>query len=156
VGYYVTNSKGKPMAVKRFIPFDDAGNARDTPGVRFDDARNWAMVEAMLKDEKAGVHYLFTTNSLRARLLTYATKKHVAKELIEKAAAAMMSPGDAEPHDDHMHVRISCPESMGDACVEEAVAREAPEPASPPPPAAEERPAAPGALAQRPGEGSAK
>ncbi len=29
VGFYVTSSKGKPMAVKRFIPFDDAGNARD-------------------------------------------------------------------------------------------------------------------------------
>jgi penicillin-insensitive murein endopeptidase len=163
VGFYVTNSKGKPMAAKRFIPFDGAGNARDVPGVRFDDARNWAMVEAMLKDEKAGVHYLFITNGLRARLLTYATKKHVSKELIERAASAMMSPSDAEPHDDHMHVRIACPESMREVCVEEAVARDAPAPASPAPasPAAGERQAALGALAQRPGgagpgDGSAK
>jgi len=152
VGYYVMNSKGKPMAVKHFIAFDSAGNARDVPGARFDDARNWAMVEAMLKDEKAGVHYLFTTNGLRGRLLAYAAKKHVSKELIEKAAIAMMSPGDAEPHDDHMHVRISCPESMRDVCVEEAVVREAPlreapAPASPAPPspAAAERSAALGA-----------
>ncbi len=40
VGFYAMNSKGKPMAVKRFIPYDEAGNARDAPGVRFDEARN--------------------------------------------------------------------------------------------------------------------
>jgi penicillin-insensitive murein DD-endopeptidase len=124
VGFYVMNSKGKPMAVKRFIPFDDAGNARDAPGVRFDEARNWTMVEAMLKDDKASVRYMFITNALRAKLLAYAAKKHVPKELVERAAGVMMSPNDADLHDDHVHVRIACPESTRDACIEEAVVRE--------------------------------
>jgi penicillin-insensitive murein endopeptidase len=124
VGFYVMNSKGKPMSVKRFIAFDDAGNARDVPGARFDDARNWTMIEAMLKSEKAHVRYLFIANSLKARLLAHATKKHVSKELIERAAAAMMSPADADLHDDHVHVRIACPESMRDVCVEESTARD--------------------------------
>jgi penicillin-insensitive murein DD-endopeptidase len=123
VGFYVMNSRGKPMAVKRFIPFDDAGNARDVQGVRFDEARTWTMVEAMLKDEKAGVRYMFITNGLRAKLLAHAARKHVAKALIEKAAKVMMSPQDADLHDDHIHVRIACPESMRDVCIEEATAR---------------------------------
>jgi penicillin-insensitive murein DD-endopeptidase len=138
VGFYVMNSKGKPMAVKRFIPFDEAGNARDAPGVRFDEARNWTMIEAMLKDEKATVRYLFIANALRGKLLAHATKKHTPKELYERAASVMMSPRDADLHDDHIHVRIACPESTREVCVEEGVGREpAPRAAE-----AEEKPAA--------------
>jgi penicillin-insensitive murein endopeptidase len=125
VGFYVMNSKGKPMAVRRFIPFDDAGNARDVQGVRFDEARNWTMVEAMLKDDKANVRYMFISNALRGKLLAYAAKKHVAKEIVDRAAVAMMSPRDADLHDDHVHVRIACPESMHDVCIEESTARDA-------------------------------
>ena len=36
----------------------------------------------------------------------------------------MMQPTGSEPHDDHMHVRISCPASMRGSCVE--LARNAP------------------------------
>lgn len=127
VGFYAMNSKGKPLPTKRFIAFDGAGNAKDVPGAHFDDARNWTLVEALLKDEKAGVRYLFVTNELRARLLAQAKKKHAPKELVERAAAAMMSPPDADLHDDHFHVRITCPEAMRGACIEEAVARAAAE-----------------------------
>jgi penicillin-insensitive murein endopeptidase len=125
VGFYVMNSKGKPLAVKRFIPFDEAGNARDAPGVRFDETRNWTMVEAMLKDDKASVRYMFITHALRGKLLAHATKKHVPRELFERAASVMMSLEDADLHDDRVHVRIACPDSMRDVCIEESTAREA-------------------------------
>lgn len=126
VAFYVANSKGKPIPIKRFIAFDDAGNARDVPGAHFDEARNWAMVEALLKDKGASVRYLFVTNGLKARLLEHARKKHAPKELVERAAAAMMSPPDADRHDDHFHVRIACPDSMRDVCIEESGARSEP------------------------------
>ena len=126
VAFYMANSKGKPIPMKRFIAFDDAGNARDVPGAHFDETRNWAMVEALLKNKSANVRYLFITNGLKARLLAHAQKKHAPKELIERAAAAMMSPPDADRHDDHFHVRIACPESMRDVCVEESTARSEP------------------------------
>jgi len=126
VGFYVMNSRGKPMVAKRFIPLDDAGNARDAPGVRFDEARTWTMVEAMLKDDRATVRYMFISNALRGKLLAYATKKHVARELYDRAASVMMSPNDADLHDDHVHVRIACPESMHEVCIEESLARDAP------------------------------
>jgi penicillin-insensitive murein endopeptidase len=126
VGFYVVNSKGNAMPVKRFIAFDDQGNARDVPGARFDEARNWALVEAFLKDKEANVRYLFVTNGLKARLLAHAAKKHAPKDLVDRAAAAMMSPPDADLHDDHFHVRIACPESMKDACIEESTVRSEP------------------------------
>ena len=130
VGFYIMNSHGKPLPAKRFVPFDDAGNARDVQGAHFDEARNWTMIEAMLKDDKASVRYLFISNALRGKLLAYANKKHVAKELYDRAATAMMSPRDADLHDDHVHVRIACPESMHEVCVEESAARETPEKAA--------------------------
>ncbi len=152
VGFYVMNSRGKPIAAKRFIPFDDAGNARDAPGVRFDEARNWTMIEAMLKDDKAVVRYMFITNALRAKLLAHAARKHVAKDLVERAASAMMSPHDADLHDDHVHVRIACPDGMRDVCTEEAVAL-GPRPGSiasePAAPSAPEKPAAPQVVAEK-------
>jgi penicillin-insensitive murein endopeptidase len=124
VGFYVMSSRGKPIAAKRFIPFDDAGNARDAQGVRFDEARNWTMVEAMLKDDKAAVRSMFISNALRSKLLAYAAKKHVAKDLVERASAVMMSAHEADLHDDHIHIRIACPESMRDVCIEEATVHE--------------------------------
>ena len=41
VGFFITNSKGKPVNVKRFVAFDPDGRAREPTWARFDDARNW-------------------------------------------------------------------------------------------------------------------
>ncbi|MEP7120353.1 MAG: penicillin-insensitive murein endopeptidase [Byssovorax sp.] len=123
VGLYVMNSKGKSVNVRHFVAFDSAGKGRELPWAMFDDARNWDLVEALLTDDKANVRYLFISNPLRARLLAQAAKKHATKELITRAAAAMMSPPEADVHDDHLHVRIACPESMRTVCIEEAMLR---------------------------------
>lgn len=122
VGFYVTNSKGHPLPTKAFVAFDKDGAPRTGKKFpRFDDARNWAFVEALLTDRKANVRYVFVSNPLRARLLEYAkTKRKAPKALIERAAAAMMRPANVEEHDDHFHVRIACPESMRGVCVEES------------------------------------
>ncbi|XXX75948.1 penicillin-insensitive murein endopeptidase [Sorangium sp. So ce134] len=125
VGFYVVNSRGKTLRTDRFVAFDDKGNAIGLPGARFDDMRNWAFVEALLQDRQAGVKYLFVTDALKARLLAYAAKKRVPAELRGRAAAAMMSPRDADLHNDHFHIRVTCPPSMRAACVEESLARPA-------------------------------
>jgi penicillin-insensitive murein endopeptidase len=124
VGFYAMNSKGKPVPLQRFVAFDAKGEAAAPSWLRFDDARNWALVEALLEDKEAGVRYLFVSNALRGRLLAYAAKKRVSQELLTRAAAALMSPKDADLHDDHFHVRVACPEAMRGACAEESWARE--------------------------------
>ncbi|MGK3998989.1 penicillin-insensitive murein endopeptidase [Sorangium sp. So ce1024] len=125
VGFYVVSSKGRTLRTDRFVAFDDKGNAIGLPGARFDDKRNWALVEALLQDRQVEVRYLFVTDALKARLLAYAAKKRVPAELRARAAAAMMSPRGADPHNDHFHIRIACPASMRGACVEESVPRPA-------------------------------
>ncbi|WP_437646533.1 penicillin-insensitive murein endopeptidase [Sorangium sp. So ce362] len=125
VGFYVVNSKGRTLRTDRFVAFDDRGNAIGLPGARFDDKRNWALVEALLQDRQARVKYLFVTDALKARLLAHAAKKRVPAELRTRAAAAMMSPRDADLHNDHFHIRVMCPPSMRAACIEESLARPA-------------------------------
>jgi penicillin-insensitive murein endopeptidase len=133
IGFYATNSKGMPVPQKRFIEFDGAGKAEVPSWLRFDDERNWALVEALLEDKDGGVRYLFVSGAVRGRLLAYAVKKKVPKDLIARATAAMLSPRDEDGHDDHFHVRIACPEAMRGVCMEEPSAqglREAAEPAA--------------------------
>ncbi|MDI1427960.1 penicillin-insensitive murein endopeptidase [Polyangium sorediatum] len=120
VGFYMVSEKGKHVNPHRFVAFGSDGRARGGEVVRFDDERNWAFVEALLTDTKTDVRYLFVSAGLRTRLLKYAAKKNVPKDLYTKAAAALMSPADADVHDDHFHVRIACPEKMRPTCVEES------------------------------------
>jgi penicillin-insensitive murein endopeptidase len=119
VGFYMMSDKGKHVNPHRFVAFAGNGRPRGTESVRFDDERNWALIQALLEDEKANVQYLFVSSGLRARLLAYAAKKNLPKDLYTKAAATLMSPKDADVHDDHLHVRIACPASMQPACVDE-------------------------------------
>ncbi|AUX26936.1 exported murein endopeptidase [Sorangium cellulosum] len=123
VGFYVVNSRGRTLRTDRFVAFDDKGNAIGLPGAKFDDKRNWALVEALLQDRRARVKYLFVSDALKARLLAYAAKRRVPQELRTRAAAAMMSPRDADLHNDHFHIRVMCPPSMRGACIEESLPR---------------------------------
>lgn len=121
VGFYMKHDDGKHVNPHRFIPFGGDGRARDGAIVRFDDERNWTFVEALITDPKVDVRYVFVSQALRKRLLTYAAqKKKVPQDVYTKAAAALMSPADVDVHDDHFHVRIACPERMRPACVEDS------------------------------------
>ena len=123
VGFYVANSMGKPAAMNRFVAFDGSGKSQAVTWAQFDDARNWALVEALLTDKDTTVRYIFVSMPLRARVLAFAKKEKVAKDLYTRAETVLMSPRDADVHDDHFHVRIACPEGMKGFCVEESSAR---------------------------------
>ncbi len=123
VGFYISNSKGQSTAVKHFIAFDGAGKSTQVAWAQFDDARNWALVEALVTDKDTTVRYIFVSNPLRARMIAYAKKEKVAKDILTRAEMVLMSPRDADVHDDHFHVRITCPDTMKSICIEESGAR---------------------------------
>ena len=123
LGFYLRNVADKPLLPARFVTFSARGEATDLPGAVFDDARNWALVEALVDDREARVSHIFVARHIRARLLRYAEKHGVASELRQRAADVMMQPSIAA-HDDHFHVRIGCPPDQR-RCVEYAVLRTA-------------------------------
>jgi penicillin-insensitive murein DD-endopeptidase len=118
LGFYALDSKGKQIHGRAFIKFDASGESPNLPGARFDLDRNWLLIQSMLTDPAARVSHIFISEPLRQRLLAHARARGVSRALLDRAAIAMMQPTNAMPHDDHMHVRISCPASMRGSCVE--------------------------------------
>jgi penicillin-insensitive murein endopeptidase len=117
VAFFVSDAKGNPLHAPRFVRFDAALRAENFPGAHFDEARTWAFVQAILTDPSAHVSHLFIAEPIRQRLLAYA-RARVSHALWTRAAMTMMQPSDSEPHDDHMHVRISCPSGSRGSCLE--------------------------------------
>jgi penicillin-insensitive murein endopeptidase len=117
VGFYVRTATGLPLLATHFAPFRPDGSAVGWPGAYFDDAKNWALVAALVADAEARVTHLFVAVPLRARLLNYAERMGAPPGLRMRAAEVMQQPHGALPHDDHFHVRIACPAHMS-GCVE--------------------------------------
>jgi penicillin-insensitive murein endopeptidase len=131
VSFLVRAASGRPLLPSRFVPFRADGAAPTWPGAYFDDARNWALVAAMVQDPEAHVTHIFIASPLRARLLAYAERLGVAPAVRVRAAETMQQPHGALPHDDHFHVRIGCPPRMS-GCVENPAVRMARAPAASP------------------------
>lgn len=120
VAFYVKNAQGKLVFADHFVSFRADGTAPTWPGAVFDDAKNWALVASLVEDPVAHVSHIFVASPLRMRLLAYAARLGAPAELRTRAAFAMMQPHDSLAHDDHFHVRISCPAGMT-GCVESPV-----------------------------------
>jgi penicillin-insensitive murein DD-endopeptidase len=122
VGFFVRTSGGRQLLAARFVAFRGDASAQAWPGAVFDDAKNWALVSALLTDPQAHVTHVFVASPLRARLLSYAERAGVPLSLRVRAAETMQQPHGALPHDDHFHVRIGCPGKMS-GCVENPIVR---------------------------------
>src|SRR5262249_46169576 len=108
--FFATGADGGPAPPPSAMArFGDDGLASD--GRRFDVARNWLLVRALLDDPAVEVQFLFISTGLRQMLLDHAVALGEPADLVERAAAVLLQPGDAPPHDDHLHVRIYCPAS---------------------------------------------
>ncbi len=119
--FYVQDAHNRQIFSDHMISFRGDGTAPTWPGAHFDDAKNWALVAALLDDPQARVTHIFVSSPLRQRLLAYAAHAGVPESLRTRAAFAMVQPHGTLPHDDHFHVRIGCPSSMT-GCIENPVA----------------------------------
>jgi penicillin-insensitive murein endopeptidase len=122
VFYYALDPAGRPVAPgEAMIRYSSTGlavrwspahgllpPAAPVPAYRFDAARNWAFVRALLTDEDAEVQWIFIQHDLAALLLGAATAAGEDPALVARAAYILHEPTDSEPHDDHMHVRLYC------------------------------------------------
>jgi penicillin-insensitive murein endopeptidase len=120
VGFYVKDARGKSATPGRFVAFDAEGTARDGSGLRFDDARNWLLLQAWVRDHRAGLSHVFLSRGLRARLLGWASARPAFAKYVPEATRLLKQPDEASVHDDHFHVRISCPTGQDQICREES------------------------------------
>ncbi|WP_433927712.1 penicillin-insensitive murein endopeptidase [Sorangium cellulosum] len=118
LGFYALDARGKQVHAPFFLRFNARLASTNMPGARFDVPRNWLLVQHLLTDPRARVSHIFISDPLRHALVTHAKRIGVSRALIVRAQLAMMQPTGSEPHDDHMHVRISCPGAMRGTCIE--------------------------------------
>jgi penicillin-insensitive murein endopeptidase len=96
---------GKAM---RWSPGRSGRALGPVPAASFDVRRNWAVVRAMLSHPEAEVQWIFIEQPLAALLLAEAEREGTRPELVARARVLLHQPTDAQPHDDHMHVRLFC------------------------------------------------
>ncbi|WP_437285180.1 penicillin-insensitive murein endopeptidase [Sorangium sp. So ce406] len=118
LGFYALDARGKQVHAPFFLRFNARLASTNMPGARFDVPRNWLLVQHLLTDPRARVSHIFISDPLRHALVTHAKRIGVSRALLVRAQLAMMQPTGSEPHDDHMHVRISCPGAMRGTCIE--------------------------------------
>lgn len=106
--YFARNAAGA-IADVGAMRFDRFGQGTlDGAHYRFDTARNWALVKAMLTDRDVEVQWIFCSHGLKVLLLEEALAQGEDLELVRRAAWILHRPSNAPPHDNHLHVRIFC------------------------------------------------
>jgi penicillin-insensitive murein endopeptidase len=116
--FFALDATGRSVPAPGFVRYDAAGVSMDPAlPLRFDLVRNWALVEALARDDAAGVIRIFCAERLRVLLLEYGRAHARDDDTVLRADALLRQPGDSAPHDDHFHIRIACrPEERAEGC----------------------------------------
>ncbi len=113
--FYATNEEGKPASSSKLARFGGDGVSRDKK-LRFDDARNWALVDALARDPDANVTHIFVDPKIRMRLLAFAAREGIDEERVEKVKLVLFQGDATEPLDAFFHVRVGCPAGQDPIC----------------------------------------
>jgi penicillin-insensitive murein DD-endopeptidase len=115
--FYAMDAAGQPFHPDEHMPFYTYNGrahyakaphyARGIPERRFDLARNWALIKAMLDDPDVRVEHIFVSRRIRRWLLDHARRIGEPEELVKHAGVVLRLP-PLGGHNDHMHVRVSC------------------------------------------------
>ena len=117
--FFRSRPDGVPIAGDDFAKLGADGLGVDTHGafVRFDVAREWSLVRALLSSNDAHVQWMFIARPLEAMLIEHAIALGEPSALIARAEQVLQQPGDSLPHDDHLHLRLACePDELSAGC----------------------------------------
>jgi penicillin-insensitive murein endopeptidase len=118
--FYVTTLDGAPVETPGFVHFAADGVSRDEAHarwLRFDVAREWLLVKALLEDPDARIQWVFVSDVVQAILLEWAIARGDSIETIRRAREVMRQPNPGGVHDDHVHVRTACsPDETAQGC----------------------------------------
>ena len=105
--YYTRAPDGTPADGPGMSWVDAAGRVTGRDAI-FDAERNWALVEALLRDPSIQVQWVFVASHLEPLLLAAGRDAGADATLLARAAKVLQQPNDSSPHADHFHVRVYC------------------------------------------------
>lgn len=118
--WFLTTPQGAPVRSPGFIHVGPDGIAIDPDTgsyYRLDIERQWAAIRTFLESETVHVQWMFMSRPVEAMIIQYARARGETDELLWRAETVMIQPQGSLPHDDHIHLRISCtPETMITGC----------------------------------------
>jgi penicillin-insensitive murein DD-endopeptidase len=121
IAFYMTDASGRPFDPWAFAAFDRSGRGRGpNEMLRFDDARNWELVQRLVADGDARIQYIFVSNSLKERLLREGERRKASPSVLARARKTLMQPATGHPHANHFHVRIYCSPANRPRCEDRA------------------------------------
>lgn len=109
--FYALTPDGRPVQAPGFTRYGPDGLGKPEKGskwLRFDVARQWSLVKALVEAPEANVQWIFIARWLEAMVSEWALAKGEDPELVWQAEVVMKQPGDSAAHDDHVHVRLAC------------------------------------------------
>jgi len=120
IGFFVKNKAGEVVTLTDLVRLGRTGYGSIAgDSVRFDAARNWSLVRALLRNPSIRLQYIFVSKPLKAMMLEVAARRKESAALIALAMEIVRQPVGAAPHDDHLHIRIVCPkEDLAEGCVD--------------------------------------
>jgi penicillin-insensitive murein endopeptidase len=121
ISFYWLDAEGNVAYPDRFVTATPEGASRDAElGLRFDDARNWELVSALVSDQEARAQYLFVARFVKERVIAEGRRRGAPDWLIERVETVLHQPSRGGAHRDHFHMRIYCSEDDRPRCVDEA------------------------------------
>jgi penicillin-insensitive murein endopeptidase len=117
--FFATDAQGHSVPTPAFVRYDVNGRSLDPAhqDLRFDVHRNWLLVASLVRDDSAGIVWIFCADRLRTLLLEHARSIGADEETIARAGELLHQPGDSAPHDDHFHIRVACmPDERARGC----------------------------------------
>ena len=121
LAFYMLDARDRPYSPFAFAAFDAQGRGTGpNTSLRFDDARNWELVQKLVADGDARVQFLFVAAHLERRLLREGRRRGASSVLLQRAETVMMQPRGNHPHANHFHLRIYCGPGDRPACRDRA------------------------------------
>lgn len=120
IGFFVKNKAGEVVTLTDLVRLGRSGygSIAGDP-VRFDAARNWSFVRALLRNKSIRLQYIFVSKPLKSMMLEVAQRRKESADLLALAEEIVRQPVGAAPHDDHIHIRIVCPRAdIAEGCVD--------------------------------------
>lgn len=120
IGFYWLDESGAPTVVDHFVNVGRSGAGRDRRGgrYRFDAARNWALMEAVLTDRRVHVQMVLVAPYIRRLLLDHARSVSADAQLIARFEVVSQARSGSASHRSHFHVRIFCASDDRPRCVD--------------------------------------
>ncbi|MBN2801453.1 MAG: penicillin-insensitive murein endopeptidase [Deltaproteobacteria bacterium] len=113
IAFFIIDTGKKVINGNLNDKFDRFGVSLNKNGkvMMFDYEKNWALVETLINDTRWRVQWIFVSSGVKSAMLKWALINKKDIDTVYRASYILHQPKGADPHMDHFHVRIYCPQN---------------------------------------------